>query len=96
MAGLGSNNEAMDGRREAARRDVQDIRALTGHESFNRYYLRRIRQKQSEVEKAFKYDDMPPADREILRQKLLFIEEILKMPAKDEAVALSELRRQEG
>lgn len=91
-----TNNEAMDGRREAARRDVQDIRALTGHEAFNRYYLRRIRQKHAEIEKAFKYDDMPPDQREALRQKLLFIEEILKMPAKDEAVALSELRRQEG
>lgn len=93
---MNSNNEAMDGRREAARRDVQDIRALTGSESFNRYYLRRLRQKQEEVEKAFKYDDMPAEQREVLRQRLLFIEEILKMPAKDEAVALSELRRQEG
>jgi len=93
---MNSNNEAMDGRREAALRDVQDIRALTGNEAFNRYYLRRLRQKHADVEKAFKYDDMPADKREAARQQMLFIEEILKMPAKDEASALSEIRQREA
>ena len=91
---LGTNNEGMDGRREAARRDVQDIRFLTGNDAFNRYYLRRLRQRLGEAEHSLKYDDLPPEKREAMRQRYLFIEEILKMPAADEAQALRELRPQ--
>ncbi len=73
--------------RELAARDLQDIAELAKSPAFERYWLRRIRQKLAAIEKRFKYDrpiDCDKDEREILRRIMIEYEELLCMPATDE------------
>lgn len=69
-------------RRQEAQ-DLADIAELGRTQGFNRYYVRRLKAKRETLEKSFKYDAMSHEARENVRQKILVIEEIEKMPATD-------------
>lgn len=69
--------------REQEAQDLADIAELGRTQGFTRYYLRRLKAKRETFEKAFKYDTMKKSAREIMRQRILLIEEIEKMPAVD-------------
>lgn len=76
-------------RRQAAE-DLSDISELQRSQGFNRYWLRRLRQKRDAVDRQMKYD--PPEkcskdEREVLRRISLAYEELLALPANDEGAA---------
>ncbi len=72
---------------ERARQDIVDIRDLRKFEAFNRYFVRRLLQKRDAAEKAFKYETMDHERREVARQQMLQLEELLKMMESDESSA---------
>lgn len=79
---------------ELAMRDLGDIKELAKNEAFNRYFLRRLTQKHTEIEQKLKYEPAekcPPTMREEYRQKLLLIEEIQGMLKTDESACRSTL-----
>jgi hypothetical protein len=79
---------------ERALLDLQDIAALRTSEPFNRYWRRRIKAKGDALMASFRNDPVTKVSheqREILRQKLLFIEELEKMMSEDEASAQTTL-----
>ncbi len=84
---------AADVSRERDLRDLNDIHALRQADAFNRFFMRRIGEKKSKIEKSFRYDKMCCDEREILRQKLDVFEEIEKLLASDESVIQSNLSR---
>ena len=72
--------------RELAARDLQDIAELGKSPAFERYWLRRMRQKRDAIKSRF--EDDPPSkcdkdEREILRRILKEYDELLGMPATD-------------
>lgn len=72
---------------ERARQDLEDIMSLKNSDAFNRYFLRRLTQKRTEVERRFKYEPPENVDkdqREELRQTMLALEDLEKMMAVDE------------
>ena len=76
--------------REAAAQMLADITALQREPAFERYWLKRLRQKHETIDLRFRRDDPSECsheDREALRQLLLLIEELIRMPAQDRAVA---------
>ncbi len=80
--------------RQLAAQDIQDIKTLRGAESFNRYFIRRLRDRQTAINTRFRND--PPAkcddrEREILRRLLLEYDELLKLLDNDERAAGSTL-----
>lgn len=73
--------------KEKARADLEDIGTLKNTDAFERYWLRRLKQKRDAVEKSFKED--PPSkvdatERECLRRILGIYNELLGMCAVDE------------
>jgi len=82
-----ANNEALDPARESAREDLQDIHTLRQNEAFNRYFLRRLRQRHEETLKKLKYEKMSYEEREACRLNVVFIEGIINLPSIDEAMA---------
>ena len=82
-----ANNEVLDPSRESARQDLQDIHALKGSEAFNRYYLRRLRQRHDESVRSLIHDKMTFEERESCRLNVLFIEDIVNLIPRDEATA---------
>jgi hypothetical protein len=73
--------------RELAARDLQDITELAKSPAFERYWLRRIRQKRDAIKKRFEDDPPDKCDkdeREVIRRILKEYEELLRMPATDE------------
>lgn len=88
---MAGNNEVLDPSRESARQDLQDIYALKQSEPFNRYFLRRLRQRHEETLKKLKYDKMSYEEREACRLNVVFIEGIVNVLAQDEATARKEL-----
>ncbi len=77
---------------DRARQDLSHIMELKDSDAFNLYYMRRLRQKQEEVEKDFKYKKMGPDDREALRLLNIHLEKILTILVDDETT----LKRQLG
>jgi len=89
-----SDQADRDSRRESAKRDLQDIAALRRTEAFSRYFLRRLRDKHTDAEQHFKYDEPAKCDavqRELWRQRMLLLEEIINMSAVDERIGMQEL-----
>lgn len=84
---MSGNNEVLDPSRESARQDLQDIHALRNSEPFNRYFLRRLRQRHAENERNLKYEKMSFEEREACRLNVVFIEGIVNMLTVDEAMA---------
>jgi hypothetical protein len=73
---------------ELARRDAEDIAALRLSEPFNRYWMRRLKQRRDETDRAFRFD--PPAkcdfvQREVLRNLVIAYDELLNVMQADEA-----------
>lgn len=82
-------------RRERIRKDLESIRTLKQSDAFMLYYVRRLSQKRELLAKEFLEE--PPAkvdaiQRECLRQKILLLDELLRMPDVDEATARQELK----
>ena len=93
-----------------ARRDIQDIRDLRENAAFNRYFLRRLKQRRDETEQSYRHDPeyvvkkdemgreyraivCSKEDREILRQKLDLLEELLGLLSTDEGSSRVSLDR---
>jgi hypothetical protein len=68
--------------RELANRDLGDITHLESSDPFNRYFMRRLKEKKAAIEKRF-YEDPPAkvdaAEREILRRMLLEYDTLIEM-----------------
>ena len=89
-------SEATSQRRESARRDIEDIRALRACPAFTTYFLRRMQRKYELIDTKFRKDGPDKCDavqREAYRQVLAMMEELRDMPATDEKLALNELER---
>lgn len=75
---------------DQASRDLNDIMTLRDTAAFTGYFMRRLKQKQTEIEKSLKYDPPSKVDkdaRESLRLNNIFAESILKMLDEDEVTA---------
>lgn len=80
--------------RELAAMDMQDIKTLRGAECFNRYFMRRLRDKRAAIDTRFHND--PPAKcdavgREALRQVIQEYNSLLTMLDDDERSAAGTL-----
>ncbi len=67
---------------ERNRQDLEDIVSLKNSDAFNRYWLRRLKQKRENAEREFKYEPaskITKERREELRQVMLALEELEKM-----------------
>ncbi len=74
--------------------DIKALRSMKSDDPFNRYFMRRIRQKLAASTKAFKYEPPTKVDsvqREALRQVNIAYEELLNMLETEEGVALKSL-----
>ncbi len=76
---------------EMARTDLIDIRALKRNESFNRYWMRRLRQKKDEALRALVHDEMSPEKRETTRQLHLAYLELEKIIDRDEGSLIAQI-----
>lgn len=76
---------------DRARQDLSHIMELKDSDAFNLYYMRRLKQKQSETEKDLKYKKMDPNDREALRLLNMHLEELLVLLDKDETTLKRQL-----
>lgn len=81
---------------ELLRRDLADIRALTENDPFNRYYMRRLKDKIDLLEKSF-HDDPPSMcdaqEREIQRRLLRAYKEMRDLCKAEAAVISTQLQR---
>ena len=83
-------------RETVARRDLEDIKFLRECAPFQRYFMRRIRDKQETIAERFRND--PPSkctheEREILRRLLNEYDDIAGMLEIDQGAARNELAR---
>ena len=74
--------------REQAATDLTDIAALEKYEPFQRYFIRRLKQKEALLDRSLKFDEMTAEKREATRQRGLLVTELLKMMAEDRAGCL--------
>ncbi len=79
------------------RRDIEDIRELKKNDPFNRYWMRRLKQKIEITQQKFEED--PPVkvdkdEREVLRRLLLAYKELADMMDVDEGNIKADLQRQ--
>lgn len=75
-------------RRELARQDLNDIKFLTQHVEFTRYWPRRLKDKQAALEKRFRDEDPSKCDkdeREVLRRLIKEYDSLIAMMKSDEA-----------
>lgn len=70
--------------REQEAQDLADIAELKRTQAWERYWMRRLRMKRGGFELSFKTDKMSYEDREVMRQRILLMEEIEKLLATDE------------
>lgn len=76
--------------RELANRDLADIKELRASPAFARYWLRRLQQKRTKYEVAFRTEDgLTAIERESLRKLVNEYDDLLTMMAKDERAAES-------
>ena len=67
---------------ELARRDLEDITGLRASESFDRYFLRRLKMKRAALDARFHSDPPEKCDkdeREVLRRLVAEYDELLSM-----------------
>lgn len=72
---------------EQNRQDLEDIATLKRTEAFERYFLRRIRQKSKQIEEDVLRGKSDHVVRENRRNQLLILDEILAMMKTDEAAS---------
>jgi len=80
--------------KEKMRQDIIDIQALRNFEPFNRYFVRRLKEKHAEIEKRFRDDPAEKCsyeEREILRRLMKEYEDILRMMEREEVTCKSSL-----
>ncbi len=78
--------------KERATQDVEDIKSLQGATAFNRYFLRRLKQKQATWEDRFRNTEgLTHEEREVARKIVKEYDAILSMMALDERAAHSTL-----
>lgn len=70
--------------REQEAQDLADIAELKRTTGWDRYWMRRLQTKRQRFEKSFKDDPMTHEEREVMRQRILLMEEIEKILAVDE------------
>jgi hypothetical protein len=73
--------------RNRAGQDLTDIAALRKDDPFQRFYLRRIRQKRDQAIYLLIYDKCDAATREGHRQKVIVLEDALTLLEDDDKVA---------
>ncbi|MDR1191255.1 MAG: hypothetical protein LBK60_06280 [Verrucomicrobiales bacterium] len=76
-----------------ASEDLHDINALKKCAAFERYFMRRLRQKTEDLKNAVLHADLTPAERETKRQVYLEYEVICGMVERDEISANAILAR---
>ncbi len=76
---------------EMARTDLIDIRALKRNEAFQRYWMRRLRQKKDEALRALAHDTMDHEKREATRQVYLTYLELEKIIDRDEGSLIAQI-----
>ncbi len=81
---------------DRARQDLSYVMELKDSDAFNLYYMRRLRQKQAEVEKDFKYSKMDGDEREALRLLNIHLEKLLTLIDEDETTLKNQLGRSGG
>jgi hypothetical protein len=79
--------EEMRAMRDRAAQDLTDIRALRNDEPFQRFFLRRVRQKRDQAMLLLLTDKCDAATREGHRQKALALEEVLTLLEDDDKAA---------
>ena len=76
-----------------AERDLSDISALKRVPGFERYFLRRLRERRDVLAaKVLDDDTISPVEREAARQAYKELKDICDMPGKDEATATRIIR----
>ncbi len=65
--------------REQEAQDLADIAELKRTVAWERYWLRRLRMKREGFAQKFKNDPMSHEEREVMRQRILLMEEIEKI-----------------
>jgi len=81
---IGQNEEVS---RELANRDLADIKELRATAAFERYWMRRIKQKKEAYDKAFHEDQMSHEEREVHRRLVAEYAGLISMIARDEFTA---------
>jgi hypothetical protein len=77
---------------EQAEQDLSDISTLRKTPAFDRYFLRRLREKQAALAtEILERDDIPHEEREQLRAMHKLVKTLLAMPEQDEACFLKTL-----
>lgn len=77
-----------------ARRDLQDIMDLRKHVPFQRYFMRRLKERRDDLFKQFRYEPATLEEREILRRSLDEVENLEKLLDTDESNIKTSLDRQ--
>lgn len=76
--------------RQTAAQDMADASALEKYEPFQRYWLRRLRQRHDELQGEFESTPMSHEMREIKRCQMLLLREFLTLTRTDKAMAAKE------